>query len=215
MINNETYLISFETGTSGSFIKTILEQILAQDHIAYQRVLEFPNAHAHDVSFFNPALMDDQFYTFMANQTNNYISATIPYHNKPITFKEHFAPNWKIFFSKFPNGKNIIITFSEEMVKYVSNFRYYKYEMKNDFVANTNIMQWHVDKFPFSYKYPLVKPIEYEDRIVELKFENILFHKEKVLNTLSTMTNRSIPKFVDETYDNYLSAQKQLFPNLF
>jgi hypothetical protein len=52
MINNEAYLISFETGTCGVFIKTILEQILAQDHIAYQRVLKFPNGHAHDVSSF-------------------------------------------------------------------------------------------------------------------------------------------------------------------
>jgi hypothetical protein len=32
---------------------------------------------------------------------------------------------------------------------------------------------------------------------------------------LTTVTSRSIPKFADETYDNYLSAQKQLFPNLF
>lgn len=215
MINNEAYLISFETGTCGVFIKTILEQILAQDHIAYQRVLKFPNGHAHDVSFFNPKLMDEKFYTFMANQSSDYASASEPNHNKPIIFREHCAPNWEAFFNKFPNSKNIIITFTKDMEEHVATFSYYKYHINMGWDVTDNIYRWVEHKFPYSYKFPLIKPKEYSERIIEIKLEEILFDKQKVLNTLSAMTNRSIPKFVDETYDNYLSAQRQLFPNLF
>jgi len=219
MINNDTYLISFETGTCGVFIKTMLEQIIAQDHPAYQEVLEFPNSHAHDVNFFKRPLMDDHFYTFVASEyegeINSYQSAISVNHDKPLIYRDHMVPNWDLLFSKFSNSKNIVITFSEDMVEYVATFRYHKYESQFEWAKETDMWKWHIDKFPFSYKYPLVKPKQYEDRIIEIRFKDILFNKEKVLNVLANITNRSIPNFVNESYDNYLNAQQKSYSWLF
>lgn len=213
MINNETYLISFTTGCCGVFIKTILEQILAQDHIAYQRVIEFPNTHAHDVSFWNNSEGDSTFYPFMPASTiddkKDYQSILTTYDDKPLTYREHNAPNWESFFSIFPNGKNIVITFSEKMTKYIVNFAYHK--LGKNYELNT----YNTHMFPFSYKYPLVVPNEYKDKVFEIKLEDILFNKEKVLGLLSIITNKPIPNFVDKTYDNYIKAQKETYTWLF
>ena len=219
MINNETYLISFETGSCGVFIKTMLEQIIAQDHIAYQEILEFPNAHAHDVNFFKRPLMDEHFYTFTATlyegNVNSYESAIDADHGKPLIYRDHNAPNWELFFTKFINSKNIVITFTEEMEKYVATFGYYKYHINMGWDITDNILRWVGHGFPYSYKFPLIKPKEYAERIIEIKLEEILFDKQRVLDILSNISNRSVPTFVDKSYDNYVKAQREIFPNLF
>lgn len=221
MIKNETYLISYESGSCGTFLGYILQQILAQDHIAYQKILEFPKSHAHDIDFWKDKHLDyKNFYTFLSNHSNgvySYKTANYATHDKPLIYRDHLAPDWDLFFSKFINGKNLVITFSEKMAIYVATFRWKKLFFENNKSTDLNIDVWfvHVDKFPFSYKDPLVIPEKYNDKIIEIKVEDLLFNKEKILNTLSSITNKPIPHFVDKSYDNYLLAQKQHYPHLF
>ena len=65
-------------------------------------------------------------------------------------------------------------------------------------------------RIPIIYNDNLKLPELYKDKIIKLRMYDIIYNPEKVMNTLSSITNKPITDAIRETYKSYLDKQEEL-----
>lgn len=137
--NTESYVIAFEAGACGNFLKTLLFQFL-YGHLPYN-ISDFGKSH----NTYNFYKNQTELYRLvkLSSEINNYdhskpapdVENLIPYQyllhdpqdeTKPFVTVEHIVPNFDLLFNKFPKAKCIIITVDEEMSPRVGGNIFFK-----------------------------------------------------------------------------------------
>lgn len=246
--NTETYVIAFEAGASGNFINTLLFQFL-YGQLPY-RNSEFGKSH-HSYGLLKNYLEIRRLSLIKSDQRPydhslpaEFAVNILPYNylvydpkdvTKPFITLEHIVPDWDALFTKFPNGKCIMITVPEELGPRVGGNVFYKtiideYETNKWYkerwvrykVENPELQKYqHPQEVPIDeielvtkrYKpqIPYVDvPEKYTRNVFIMTLKELLYEKEKVLNLLHTVCGKPITKFHHRYYDSYLQKQKDL-----
>lgn len=225
---NKIYLISYFHGTSGQFIRAITHLFLAK----YDKLLFFPSdGTAENLSL--PIYEGNECsynLTYSYNQLeDNFFNCITPLNNKLFLYAEHPPPDWETLFDNFPNGKNIIIQLNESMLYRQTVNSYYKQKFNGikdvssiDQVLAKKTVDSNFQKFgrtqiknnviTYPYRDTDIIPEKYKDKIFLINLYDIIHNKTKVLETLSTATNKPITKKIEASYALYLERQRKLFP---
>lgn len=225
--SNEIYLISYFHGTSGQFMGAMTQLFLAKR----QFIINFPeDGTAEDVLL--PPYLNNQFRCNVDKDydllKHNFFDKLEPLNDKPFIIAEHPQPNWERFFSKFPNGRNLIIQLNEKMLYRQAANSYYKQKfkkIKDSILINQDLAKEAVEEkyrlfsrtqiknevIGYPYRDTDVIPSMY-DKIFIIHLYDLIHNKMKVLETLSKFTEKPINDIIIKSYENYLEKQKKLIP---
>jgi hypothetical protein len=153
--DTEAYIIAFEAGASGNFIKTLVYQFL------YGQLPYINSTYGKSHNFYNKLRnYDDTIRMVMAagrinsydhSQPAEYVTAIEPFNYlsnnprdplKPFVTAEHLHPDFEKLFYKFPKAKALIITVPNELGPRVGGNIFYK-TMIDDYETN----KWYKERW--------------------------------------------------------------------
>jgi len=186
--NTETYVVAFEAGASGNFIKTLLYQFIygqlpytnsqyGKSHNGYNRLKNYDDTlrlsvqkssdRPYDHS--QPAKTVDRIEPF------NYIINNPKDPLQPFITVEHLQPDFERLFTKFPLAKVLIITVPEDLGPRVGGNIFYK-TIIDDYETN----KWYKERW-----------VRYKEENIELA--NFSHPKEVPINLIELVTKRYKP----------------------
>ena len=235
IVENETYLVGFPSGAGGNFIALLIWCLIHND---YSTIIDFPFGHSHLFPNLDKNNIAKIYYP-ASPTTDLYADELIE--PGVCLIIDHSLPDLTRLIKKFPNVKNIIITISPNMYHRVAANFYFKniaqkdplseiekywmgvpgvtpdffkydlsniphFELNEKFNNVASSYHWHVGLFKDgATTYP-------QNNAVSIRYYDLIHNKERVLETLSQITQRSISPYIHTVYENYLAAQRKLLP---
>jgi len=148
----EVYLVTWQGGTCGAFITTLVNNLLFGEPSASNVVFsENGNSHPNHRNTNWTNKFSDKLYTQNVDHIYTHI---IPIDsNKPLILFDHLIPNWEKLFSIFPNAKHVKITYSKNLVPLIEANLFYKYTIEEikDYDSPETLKLWEKfkeNKFP-------------------------------------------------------------------
>lgn len=236
-IQNETYQIIFEAGSCGSFITSLVSQFVYGYFPIYGK---FGDSHesANNEEIFDTYKLREDFYTtnnanlldfiIVLNSNPIIIREHCPANiNKQlkrfpklkhivITAEEHDLRHMLVMrFIKTVLASHTWSQVHKQIWNDLCDVHPFlkKYSSAEDISANelesiiNDVYNVKLEKY-FTSSNPLFK--EYPEFCFEIKFSDIFNNPEKVLNVLSTVTNRPITSAIRKSYNKYLKLNNKV-----
>lgn len=200
--NTEVYYVSFSWGSSGSFITSLVYDLVigpsglpfSDNGNAHERAYMCRNNWKSEIDF-------DNIEQTTGISTYSYVCPKNP--EVPLILYGHPFPKYDELFKKFNRCKLIIITINNSDVSRVRLNVHNKLLKKEKSTSIHSIIGVNED-------YLDVELPDY-DNVFLLPFTDIYQNKNKVLLLLQQITGRKITPAIIKIYDNYLELQKRLY----
>lgn len=179
--NTESYVIAFEAGACGNFIKTLLFQFL-YGHLPYD-ISNFGKSHntyhfyKNQTEIYRLVKLTSEINHYDHSKPAPHVENIIPYQyllhdpqdsTKPFVTVEHIVPDFDSLFYKFPKAKCIIITVSEEMSPRVGGNIFFKTIM-DEYEHN----KWYKTRWvQYQEEHPELKKYDHPGQLTSLEIQS-------------------------------------------
>ena len=212
---NPVYLISFISGTSGKFLEVLTSLILSGDKEYTSEFIDGVcdgRTHTKFQDSYNRLGVYPTYSRWYDSRTTILDQVSLENLDFPYVFAEHPVPNWDLYFIRFPNLINIIITLDERTVqRQILNMA-----IKNNGVPISEVALLKkliaTERCPMHFPYNTTDVYANKNNIVKLPYYDLIHKKDEVLTLLSDVTGLPIHDNVINMYENYLAAQYKLYP---
>lgn len=227
----DIYIVSYQNGACGAFIASLIYIWLTNR--AHPLVFtQYGDAHENENYRENWSRVDSEVYV-----SNKMLKILEPKHKSlPFVIREHREPNREIVKLKYPNYLNIRITTTSADYKLLTAFIFFKITLRNyndlnpgpwsrltkgsyidPNLLNSEELKYYLslleesflDKNPYWQEENFTKTSESNNEYM-LKFNDIIFNKDLVLNYLSKLIEKPIIPVIEQSYKNYINANKNL-----
>lgn len=227
----DAYVVSYPNGACGTFISSLIYSWLTNKSLPLV-FSQYGDAHENEIYRENWNRIDSEVYT-----THQILSIVNPKNNfLPFVLRQHWEFDRNIALEKFPNYINIRITIRQADNELLSAFKFFKILLKN--YNNLNSSQWNylsknngldpneLTEEQLRYYLSIIEKEHYNNdpywdqnnynselflnNEFMIKFNDIIFNKDKVLNYLSNILEKPITPVIEQSYKNYINANKNL-----
>lgn len=230
----DAYIVTYPTGGSGTFISSLIYIYFdtPNEPLIFS---EYGDAHNNDNEIYKKNWKNIDKSEIYSNRMLGRVEPK----NKSLPFvvSEHFKFKRTQALEKYPNYCNIKITLTENDRELVSAFMFFKLGLRfynnysdshfwakfsNGSQSDPNNLNENELKFCINLikekdisEFSKFKEENFEKNLFPnnefmLKFNDIIFNKNKVLNYLSEILERPTTSIVEQTYDNYIMVNKNL-----
>lgn len=226
----DIYIVSYQNGACGAFIASLIYIWLTnRDHPLV--FTQYGDAHENENYRENWNRTDSEVYS------NRMLGILEPkFKQMPFVVREHWEFKRDQAVQKFPNYCNIRITTTPDDFELISAFVFFKIILRN--YNNLDPGQWaRLSKGSYTDPNTLnqedlryyIKLLEetfvdkssywreenfdtnlFPDNEYVLKFSDIIFNRDKVLNFLSKITENPTIPLIEQSYKNYINANKNI-----
>lgn len=225
--NVDAYTVTYWPGSAGSFISVLIAAFIGL-HKGSLRLSKHGNVHMNQCLHLPSRLVPGRPHI-------PYLERDPIDDYTPIVFRCHQLPDFNVLSTRFPKNKNMIIQYEVDDQYHMALNVFYKIYIDNWDSNPNNQTAWdgikdlyfdgisepkqaaeeQIKKYIFTKQYPdqILYPFNVNQEILgvtRITFKDIFENKNKILQVLSELTEKTVTDEISDLYDQYMLGQQSI-----